>query len=129
MKKEFKIEVSNGLYIGDLCYALSNKVYDKVWGANDYKDGSYVEPDSKLQFAMVGTAYGDGCYEGSDGVDYPVDAGIIGICDMGLVEKNITGLGRIIANVEGEVFIKYDNGDIIITWNNGNKEVLIKTDC
>ena len=66
--KSFKINVKNGFYIGDLCYALNEKVYDEVWGGNNYEDGQYVDPETKAEFAMVGTAYGDGEYESSDGV-------------------------------------------------------------
>ena len=77
--KSFKINVKNGFYIGDLCYALNKKVYDEVWGGNNYEEGQYTDPETKAEFAMVGTAYGDGEYESSDGVAFPVDAGIIGI--------------------------------------------------
>ena len=34
--KSFKINVKNGFYIGDLCYALDKKVYDEDWGGNNY---------------------------------------------------------------------------------------------
>lgn len=122
--KKFTIDIENGLYIGDLCYALGDSVYDKVWGKQyGYEDGAYTDPKTKLQFAMVGTAYGDGCYSGTDGRSYPVDAGIIGICDAKLVEKNIRNLGRIIPQAKGSYSIEFYEG--VITIKNADADAII----
>lgn len=126
----FKINVKNGLYIGDLCYALDDRVYHKVWGKqNDYEDGAYVDPETGAEFAMVGTAYGDGYYkceitdnEGYDLLDkYYVDAGIIGIADLSICTRkdedgsdHFTGFGSVLPGFKGEVEITYDDGDIIV---------------
>lgn len=73
-------------YIGDLCYALYENIYDNVYGGRGYESGFYSKGPS---FFMVdGTAYGDGDYEGSDGYHYMVDAGIIGICSADLIDPN-----------------------------------------
>lgn len=117
--ESFTINVENGLYIGDLCYALENKVYHEIWGEqSNYKDGAYKDPETGLEFAMVGTAYGDGEYAGDDGNYYPVDAGIIGICDRKLATKygNMEKYGRIVQDVKGKVTISYDDGDIKVEW-------------
>lgn len=119
-EESFIINVEKGVYIGDLCYALTDEVYHDVWGAADYEDGAYNS--GNLEFAVVDTQYGDGCYMGSDGFDYPVDAGIIGICDSQLVSKNIEGLGRIIP-ISGMVKISRDEqGTIQISFGNGRYE-------
>ena len=120
---KFTINVKNGFYVGDLCYALSDEVYRGVWGANDYEIGKY-EHDGK-EFAMVNTAYGDGCYYGSDGFEYPVDAGIIGICDLDLAVKDFGNLGQIYYYT-GEVTIVYDNGTIYVQF--GDDTIVIPTD-
>lgn len=121
---KFTINVKNGFYVGDLCYALSDEVYHGVWGANNYEIGKY-EYDGK-EFAMVNTAYGDGCYLGSDLREYPVDAGIIGICDAELAKKDFGNLGRII-QYSGEVTIAYDDvsGTIYISY--GDEAIAIPT--
>ena len=111
--KSFTIKVNGKMYIGDLCYAMSCEDYANYWGSQDYEDGAYDTPDG--MFAMVGTAYGDGCYESNIGFDFGVDAGIIGICDGELVKRNIDGLG-IIVDAEGEASISYDDGTINITY-------------
>ena len=66
-------------YIGDLCYALKEDIYDKVYGGQGYEDGLYT---SSLGFFMMYGTGGDGCFKGSDGYEYPVDAGHIGIASL-----------------------------------------------
>ena len=118
MIKTHAINVNGCLYIGDLCYALKDDVYYGVWGGKgNFKDGAY-KADNGLEFAMVGTAYGDGCYLGSDGCDYPVDAGIIGICDSKLAKKEgASNLGRFVRGIRGKVTITYNDGEIIVEHN------------
>lgn len=111
--KSFIIKVSGKMYIGDLCYALSDEVYNNVWGGHNYEDGAYNTPDG--MFAVVGTAYGDGTYSSNIGFDFPVDAGIIGICDGKLAVKDYEDLG-ILVDAVGEANISYDNGTISITY-------------
>lgn len=113
--KSFKINVKNGFYIGDLCYALNKKIYDEVWGGNNYEDGRYTDPETKAEFAMVGTAFGDGEYDSSDGVAFPVDAGIIGVADLAICDGN-TSFGKVVPNYSGTVLIRYENGTITVSW-------------
>ena len=118
--KSFKINVKNGFYIGDLCYALNEKVYDEVWGGNKYEDGQYTDPETKAEFAMVGTAYGDGEYESSEeGLSFPVDAGIIGVADLAICAGD-TSLGKVVQDYSGIVFIEYNDGTITVSW--GDKD-------
>ena len=82
-------------FIGDICYALPDDKYDSIWGDKyKYQDGVYEG------FAVHGTAYGDGEYYGSDGVSYSVDAGVIGIVDIGEEQRycdyELNRLGKIV---------------------------------
>ena len=123
--KSFKINVKNGFYIGDLCYALNKKVYDEVWGGNNYEDGQYTDPETKAEFAMVGTAFGDGEYESSEeGLYFPVDAGIIGVADLAICDGD-TSLGKVVPDYSGTVLIRYDNGTITVSWKSGKYYDLI----
>ena len=94
----FKATFGPGKYfIGDICYALPDEVYDNVWGKKyKYEDGSYEAEG----FAVHRTAYGDGCYHGSDGVDYAVDAGVLGITkiddDQRYDNSTLNDLGKIV---------------------------------
>ena len=55
-------------------------MYENLWGKqHGYKDGVFIDPVSRLTFAVAGTAEGDGCYRGSDDSNFPVDSGTIGI--------------------------------------------------
>lgn len=75
-------------YIGDLCYVLSEDVYDNVFGGlGGYDSGLYQKKGSSDFFLLDNTAYGDGVYYGTDGREFGVDAGIIGICPASLVVK------------------------------------------
>lgn len=128
--KSFKINVKNGFYIGDLCYALNEKIYDEVWGGNNYEDGQYTDPKTKAEFAMVGTAYGDGEYESNVGAFFPVDAGIIGVADLAICDKD-TSFGKVVPDYSGIVSIDYDNGTITVSWGKDSdyEEINIYTDC
>lgn len=73
-------------YIGDLCYGMADEVYDVVWGNTfGYTSGLYETPSRSHIFAM-GSTHGDGGFPGSDGNEYSVDAGIIGIMSMNLLK-------------------------------------------
>lgn len=79
-------------YIGDLCYVLGDPVYDTIFGGlGGYDSGLYQEKGTDRFFFVDGTAYGDGLYYDSEGREYGVDAGIIGICPASLMHKNDGG--------------------------------------
>ena len=86
-----KIKSEKGFYIGDLCYALNEDIYDEVWGGTGYKDGIHTDPASGFSFAVAGTAYGDGTYEDDSLREYGVDAGNIALVPGELVEDTQGG--------------------------------------
>ena len=97
-------------FIGDICYALPDKIYDEIWGGkHKYEDGSYEG------FAVHGTAYGDGSYEGTDGVSYAVDAGVIGVTDIGKEQRyddaELNRLGKIVEVKDSLIMNCDDNGN------------------
>lgn len=87
-----EIKSEKGFYIGDICYVLGQRLYHEVWGDKyGFNDGTFTDPDTGFQVAVAGSAYGDGTYTGSDGTEYPVDAGNIGLVPLELVEDK-TGM-------------------------------------
>lgn len=91
---------NRGFYIGDICYVLDDDIYYGVWGRMERReDGSWYDKDrdspgfqsgefshNGFTVGVSGTAYGDGCYPDSTGtVRFPVDAGVIGIVPLELV--------------------------------------------
>lgn len=83
-----EIRSEKGFYIGDICYVLGERLYHGVWGDKyGFNDGTFTDPETGLQVAVAGTAYGDGTYTGSDGTEYPVDAGNIGLVPLELVAE------------------------------------------
>lgn len=123
--KTMKITLKNieGLYIGDICYALEDNVYDGIWGKNDYKPGRH-ETEDGLQFVVDDTYSGDGFFKADDGTNYSVDAGVIGVVDLRLATRydieQLGNLGKIIMNVDSVLF-ESDNGLFDITvYKDGN---------
>lgn len=123
----WKIESDRGFYVGDICYVLEDDVYHGVWGASHYEDGVWRDPKTGYSFAVAGTAFGDGTYYDSEGHEYGVDAGVIGIVPLELVGKP-GGLddGRVIEcagcagfDAKGGVFdIGFPNGEYIVIDTN-----------
>jgi hypothetical protein len=117
------------VFIGDICYALNDDIYQNIWGdILNFKDGVINTKDGKTgdPCAVVGsTAYGDGGYKGSDGKVYGVDAGVIGVtdienwrlADLGSDDTSLEDLGTIveIPNGEATVSFKDSKGDFDIT--------------
>lgn len=121
------IKSSKGFYIGDICYALNDDLYHKVWGAADYKDGKYADPKTGAEFAVAGTAYGDGEYQDNHGNRYPVDAGVIGLVPLELVEEEgYADLGHV-EETPGEATFEAHGGHFTITLP-GDKVILINTE-
>lgn len=90
---KYTIKSKTKFYIGDPCYALKDDIYDNVWGGAGYDDGVHTDPETGLQFAVVGTVIGDGCYAGKflsptdkNYYEFPVDAGAIAIIPVELCD-------------------------------------------
>ena len=83
-------------YFGDICYVMKDSIYHGVWGKAGWKDGVHDTPEGT--FAVAGTAWGDGLYKGSDGREYGVDAGVLGI-----VPESLWKVDDLEADSEGKV--------------------------
>lgn len=97
-------------YVGDPCYAIA----DEFWC--DYCDELFnAQAHGETGFDFHGhpvwqsnTCWGDGEYNDSDGRSYAVDAGLIGIVPMELIDK----LGPS-GNDKGVFPMKIDGGHIV----------------
>lgn len=106
-------------YIGDPCYVLGTNDHAKwmsILDATNYFDGEVYELDGHKVWAH-GTAYGDGCYSDNNNNSYPVDAGLIGVIPMELVEGiervEKQGLGAI-HTFDAPFECSYDDGTFLI---------------
>lgn len=120
---EAVVKSGKGFYIGDVCYVLGDRIYHGEWGRmHGYADGVWEDPKSGFSFVVAGTAYGDGSYYDGEGHEYGVDAGVIGVVPLELVEKERgLELGRVIYGGEAEFevddgvfFVRVDGGDSVI---------------
>lgn len=119
-----EIESEKGVYIGDICYAMQDKLYDGIWcGKHHCEDGCFEIPGSMLWFAVGGTAYGDGAYEGSNGLVFPVDAGVIGVLPLELCKENRDEYSDcgIIIDESGTVTFESEDGVFEIELPDGNR--------
>jgi hypothetical protein len=82
-------------FVGDLCYVMNDDEWQTVCSLNefypttdpdDFDPQGYLDPENMSfedenagrPFYLLKTAFGDGCYRGSDGRNYSVDSGTIG---------------------------------------------------
>jgi len=100
------MENTRTYYVGDLCYVLDTDDWHQVClldsfypgqDPDDFDPEGYLNPeDTSFEddragrpFYILKTAYGDGCYLGSDGKYYSVDSGTIGcIAVDDIIEKD-----------------------------------------
>jgi hypothetical protein len=102
-------------YIGDICYALKNDIYDNIWGGRyDYSDGKFEVKNSV--FVVANTKYGDGGYKGSNGFIYDVDAGVIGMVHEKLMKMDHYEGGTMHTFTE-DVSFSCDDGLFLIESN------------
>lgn len=111
------IRSERGFYIGDICYVLSEEVYENVFAAEDYADGVYdvvryriggeeyvtdgdtfdniwsvdAELLPRSSFAVAETAGGDGDFKDGEGRVYLVDSGSIGLVPAELICDDTEG--------------------------------------
>jgi hypothetical protein len=81
-------------YVGDLCYVMNTDEWFTLCCKDDFYSGmgddfdpqGFLDPENTSfednfagrPFYLLKTAFGDGCYRGSDGKEYCVDSGTIG---------------------------------------------------
>lgn len=95
-KNTGSITMPAGTYwVGDPCYSVP----DDRW-MEWLQAARYDQPESRrfllaeldgYPVMAIGTAHGDGQYPGTDGFDYPVDAGLIGLVPYELVREEPFG--------------------------------------
>lgn len=108
-------------YIGDLCYALKNEIYHGVFGDTAYSEGLYKMSDE--QFFVSRTKYGDGSYKGTNGFEYGVDAGIIGIASTLLCNPEEDVYGGTLHTFTEPVACTFKNGFFQLNSGDFNLEI------
>ena len=108
-------------YIGDICYVLEEKVYNDVFVYFGFSNGLYTSKENR--FLVSGTYAGDWTYTGTDGFQYGVDAGIIGIVSESLIHS-VTSYGNKYDFPEG-VDVQMKDG--IFTFKKKNFKLTIDT--
>jgi len=91
-------------YIGDLCYVLDSQWMDVCEAMSS--GGNVLNGECKLKngtnFAIYGTAHGDGVYYDKEGKKYPVDSGTIGCIPFSAMDtemqyqEKVNDFGRVV---------------------------------
>ena len=104
-----KIKSNQGFAIVDPCRVLSDDVYHNFWGKKKkFADGIFEV--NGFSFAVGSTAHGDGVYYDTDCRKYPVDAGVIALIPLELVEdKSGLRYGNVF-KMSGEAEFKCEDG-------------------
>ena len=120
-----KIKSNQGFAIVDPCYVLSDDVYHNFWGKKKkFADGIFEV--NGFSFAVGSTAHGDGVYYDTDCRKYPVDAGVIALVPLELVEdKSGLKYGNVF-KMSGEAEFKCEDGIFDISLP-GSHQVHINT--
>lgn len=120
--------VPAGKYVlGDPCYAVPDELWEDLLDRCDCFVGNPVGTVKGHSVLGFSTAYGDGCYVGSDWFEYCVDAGLIGLVPYTLAEgKCWKGLSRVLEFNEDTVCTNDGGvmtfGDVVIDTVNDDEE-------
>jgi hypothetical protein len=81
-----EVEVPAGQYVlGDPCYAVPHDKWSELLNSCSCFEnpiGTFSRGTDNYYTVAFGTRWGDGCYIGTDGKIYPVDAGLIGLVPL-----------------------------------------------
>ena len=111
-------------FIGDICYALSDFVYNEIWGDNfGFREGLYNH--QKGTFVMGRAMYGNGDYLGTDGRVYAIDSGIVGMVSWDLVDNKDCKSGSVHEFSESIYFCITGEGHFI--FSSGKVKLVIDT--
>jgi hypothetical protein len=85
----WRVRVPAGTYVlGDPCYAVPDNLWNEAGQSCDWWQSNPVATvtveGKEYKILGFGTAHGDGIYNCRDGIEYPVDAGMIGLVPIEL---------------------------------------------
>lgn len=97
-------------YIGDPCYVFEGKTWDQILEETDSFQSGDIQHFNGFDLWAASTQWGDGTYCDQNGIEYPVDSGLLGIIPLGLID-NPEGLehGTVI-KFPKDVTVDFDNG-------------------
>jgi hypothetical protein len=122
-------------YIGDPCFLFNRRSWLEILRQTDFfeKEDSTID---NLKVAVKGTIHGDGDYQDNYGRKYGVDAGLIGILPIALIEKDNEYTKEQIEESDFMHIVKFEQdfevevspghfqfGDIIIDTVSEDKEI------
>ena len=122
-----------GFYVGDICYAMPNRLYHEFWGDElGFASGVHLVPKNEILpsgagffFAVDNTAWGDGCLRDNSRREYDVDAGVIGMLPLELVDTDRYYGGGHIFEIPGVAEFLCEDGKFTIILPKPSEELII----
>lgn len=99
-----KVTMAAGKYVlGDPCYCFGNgKESDDLWQKLLENCEYFEKPIGEINGVKIlgfSTAHGDGTYQGTNGFEYPVDAGLIGLVPFDFAISQVEEIDEALHNV------------------------------
>lgn len=116
--KQIEVLVPEGQYVlGDPCYAVPDDLWNDLLDSCQFFSfpiGLVQKKGESFVYHVLGfsTAYGDGCYEGSNGRQYPVDAGLIGLVPIQLAEEGSYEQGDVLTFTKPTICASNGKGEL-----------------
>lgn len=114
-------------FLGDPCYCFGKKWSDILDETDFFNRSKVMETEAGPKILMAfNTAHGDGTYEDQYGNEYSVDAGLIGLVPVEIIElkysrERLSELGKFVTFNEGDI-VKSNGGTLSFG------QYIIKTD-
>lgn len=125
--KFYPITTNKGFFVGDPCYVIPKRYWDE-YVDEYYKASERGYTHFNFRGVVVGgsnTKHGDGSYLTDDGDEIDVDAGIIGVTPLELIEDSIGYGGRTITG-KHQASVEYKDGNITVSIK-GEQDIEIQT--
>lgn len=94
-----KYQIPPGKYfLGDPCYCF-DKSWRNILNETDYLSEPLLNESGEIILLAFNTKYGDGNYSDEHGNSYPVDAGVIGLTEASLIERELKDCGIFVESI------------------------------
>jgi hypothetical protein len=124
--KIVSVSVPAGKYVlGDPCYAVPQELWSDACDTSDCFTrpiGIVSRDGTRHKVLGFSTKWGDGVYRGSNGFEYGVDAGLIGLVPWELAKDNFDPDLSTIIEFDRDVVVTNEDG-----YMNFNFQVIIET--
>lgn len=97
-------------FIGDPCYVFTDADWDALLEALDSFESDDIQHHNGFELWAFGTAFGDGVYTDQNGIEYPVDSGLLGIVPLEMITNPEGQEHGTVIEFQKPVAVDHENG-------------------